>query len=244
VFDLRWLQATDDQVRAAAPATATAVRKKFPRSTLIAAIAALTVAVAGTAVLAAAGIENGFLGFLMVVAFAVAACCGISLFIWLGSRNAGVTGLRLDWVAAANGFFHNPSGLPAVDTMLLHAGRNVTGHHFFWNAAGEEFGSLSFVTGSGKSQSTHHWHYVAARLPAPLPRMVLDATANDFIGTDLPQGFARDQRVQLEGDFDKHFAPTPRSSTSRTPSTSSPPTSWRASSTTRPGSTSRSSTTP
>jgi len=205
VFDLRWLQATDEQVRAAVPPGSPVAKAKPLRGTAITGAVALVVAVAGTTALASAGVSNGFLGFLLTAAFIVAACCGIALLIRRGSRNTGVTDQRLDWVAAANGFFHNPSGLPAVDTMLLHAGHDVDGKHFFWNAAGDEFGSISYTTGSGKSQSAHHWHYVAARLPAPLPRMVLDATSNNFLGTDLPQGFARDQHVELEGDFDKHF---------------------------------------
>lgn len=45
------------------------------------------------------------------------------------------------------------------------------------------------------------------RLDAPLPHIVLDSVSdNSLFGTNLPIGYERDQRLSLEGDFDRHFA--------------------------------------
>lgn len=42
----------------------------------------------------------------------------------------------------------------------------------------------------------------------PLPNIVLDATSNDglFGASNLPSRFDRDQRLSLEGDFDRYFS--------------------------------------
>jgi hypothetical protein len=70
-----------------------------------------------------------------------------------------------------------------------------------------EFGNYRYTTGSGKEQTTHRWGYVAIKLDVPLPNIVLDATSNNALfGSNLPASFSRDQRLSLEGDFDKHFA--------------------------------------
>ena len=82
-----------------------------------------------------------------------------------------------------------------------------------------------------------------ARRPAAEHR-ARRAIGNNGFGSNLPASFQRDQRLSLEGDFDRYFiAVLPRRATSATPSTCSRPTSWRASSTTPPSSMSRSSTT-
>ena len=70
-----------------------------------------------------------------------------------------------------------------------------------------EFGNYSYTTGSGKDRTTHQWGYVAVKLDVPLPNIVLDATSNNSVfGSNLPATFDKDQRLSLEGDFDKHFA--------------------------------------
>lgn len=69
-----------------------------------------------------------------------------------------------------------------------------------------EFGNYQYTTGSGKSQQTHRWGYVAVRLSNLLPHIVLDAEGNNgFFGSNLPIFFDRDQHLGLEGDFDKYF---------------------------------------
>ncbi len=69
-----------------------------------------------------------------------------------------------------------------------------------------DIGNYEYTTGSGKNRRTHQWGYLAFKLERRLPHMVLDARRNNLLlGTNLPTSFRRDQRLSLEGDFDKHF---------------------------------------
>lgn len=68
-----------------------------------------------------------------------------------------------------------------------------------------EFAKYSYTTGSGKEQTTHEWLFVRIPLPYPLPNIVLDAKSNNSLGSNLPRSFARNQRLSLEGDFDRYF---------------------------------------
>jgi hypothetical protein len=70
-----------------------------------------------------------------------------------------------------------------------------------------DLGNYRYTTGSGKEKTTHNWGYLALRLERRLPHMVLDARGNNGIlgGSSLPTSFRRDQRLSLEGDFDKYF---------------------------------------
>lgn len=68
-----------------------------------------------------------------------------------------------------------------------------------------DLGNYQYTTGSGKSRRTHNWGYLAIKLDRMLPHMILDAKANNFLGTNLPVSFSRDQVLSLEGDFDRHF---------------------------------------
>lgn len=70
-----------------------------------------------------------------------------------------------------------------------------------------DLGNYRYTTGSGKEKTTHTWGYLALRLERKLPHMVLDARENNSIlgGSSLPTSFRRDQKLSLEGDFDKHF---------------------------------------
>ncbi|WP_010205153.1 hypothetical protein [Salinibacterium sp. PAMC 21357] len=70
-----------------------------------------------------------------------------------------------------------------------------------------DYGNFSYVTGSGKNRRTHNWGYLALELDRALPHMVLDAVSNNqlFGVTNLPQSFAKNQVLKLEGDFNSHF---------------------------------------
>lgn len=67
-------------------------------------------------------------------------------------------------------------------------------------APGVEFGNLL-----DRAKRSGDWHYLTVRLPSPLPHLVLDATANDTVRSDLPPGLDRGRRISLEGDFDRWF---------------------------------------
>ena len=83
--------------------------------------------------------------------------------------------------------------------MITTARGGVRGHPRFV-APGIEFGNLS----AGAPRSSE-WHYLAVTLPAALPHLILDATSNDTITSDLPARVERSQRLSLEGDFDRWF---------------------------------------
>lgn len=69
-----------------------------------------------------------------------------------------------------------------------------------------EFGNYQYKTGKGRNEHTFRWGYVAVKLDVPLPHIVLDAVGNNSVfGSNLPTRFDRNQRLSLEGDFDRYF---------------------------------------
>jgi hypothetical protein len=58
-----------------------------------------------------------------------------------------------------------------------------------------------------RSTRDHYYGFVRFKLPGRLPPMVLDATANNTFKyiSNLPGWFGGDQKLSLEGDFDKYF---------------------------------------
>ena len=69
-----------------------------------------------------------------------------------------------------------------------------------------EFGNYQYTTSNGKQSTTHRWGYVAVKLDVPLPNIVLDALGNNTLGSTLAAAFRGDQRLSLEGDFDRYFS--------------------------------------
>ncbi|RLQ84641.1 hypothetical protein D9V28_07645 [Mycetocola zhadangensis] len=116
---------------------------------------------------------------------------------------------RLDRFAAANSMTYqsrvaNPS-LPGMifsiggDRITTDALRTVTSPHV-------EYGHHQYVVRRGKRSTTFRWGYIAIELGTALPHIVLDAVANNSIlGTNLPTSFGAQQRLSLEGDFDRYF---------------------------------------
>jgi hypothetical protein len=118
---------------------------------------------------------------------------------------------RLIAFAAANqmtiGF---DAGAPAYDGIIFTQGNSrarpvVLGYD--QGASPFEIGNYQYETGSGKTRTVHRTGYVRIRLPRRLPNMVLDATSNNLFGkiSNLPTGFYANQRLSLEGNFDKYF---------------------------------------
>lgn len=118
---------------------------------------------------------------------------------------------RLNHFAQANGMTWFPvSTNPPLPGMIFSQGSARTTTDI---VRGEkprlvEFGNHSFVTGSGKNKTTHRWGYVAVHLSTPLPHIVLDAEGNNLglFGSNLPTRFNKEQRLSLEGDFDRYFS--------------------------------------
>lgn len=70
-----------------------------------------------------------------------------------------------------------------------------------------EFGNLQHQVRDGDSTRTATIGYIAIRVDNLLPNIVLDAVGNNSLSGGLPFGLGldRDQRLRLEGDFDKFF---------------------------------------
>ncbi|MFB6610252.1 hypothetical protein ACFCVO_08035 [Agromyces sp. NPDC056379] len=107
---------------------------------------------------------------------------------------------RQTLTALANGFEPEPSPV-ATFSSIISLERTAVREYPRFVAPGVEIGNLSYRS-SGRSGE---WHYLAVELPSPLPHLILDATSNGRISGDLPVGFEREQRMSLEGDFDRWF---------------------------------------
>jgi hypothetical protein len=143
------------------------------------------------------------LGILAIVALVVV--LGVRAFLGAGERAYRLTGF-----AAANGMTYLPRiDDPQLPGMIFHSG---SARHSLDAVRGAhprfvEFANYRYTTGSGKNRTTHKWGYVAIKLDVPLPHIVLDALGNNglFGVSNLPASFDADQRLGLEGDFDRYF---------------------------------------
>ena len=145
------------------------------------------------------------------VVFLVIVLTVVGIGIWRAVNGSGAARwYRLDRFAQANGMtWHPVSENPPLPGMIFGHGSARKSTDVVRGARPRfvEFGNYEYTTGSGKNRTTHHWGYVAVKLSTPLPHIVLDATSNNALfGSNLPASFDRDQRLSLEGDFDKHFA--------------------------------------
>ncbi len=124
-------------------------------------------------------------------------------------RRSGVRQFRLDRFARANGLSYRPTAIPvALPGMIFTMGGTSVVRDLLWRDGRSplSIGNQRTIVGSGRNRKEHRWGYVALRLPVPLPHIVLDAIGNNSLRHPrLPVTFAKDQRLSLEGDFDRHF---------------------------------------
>ncbi|RWR19949.1 hypothetical protein D8Y23_06785 [Microbacterium enclense] len=147
----------------------------------------------------------GFLLFFVAV-IALVAYTLVVLF-----RGRATRRYRLAHFAAANGLTWIPAvSSPDLPGMIFALGRDREATDVVRGSLGRPLAvaNYSYKTGSGKNEQTHKWAYVELRLDTPLPHIVLDAVGNNglFGMSNLPTTFGRDQRLSLEGDFDRYFA--------------------------------------
>ncbi|MFE1664664.1 hypothetical protein [Microbacterium sp. P02] len=144
-----------------------------------------------------------------VLAFGAIAAL-IVVFAVRGSLGAGGRWYRMSRFAQANGMTYLPAvTAPGLPGMIFSLGSSRASSDVVRGDSPRfaEFANYRYTTGSGKNRTTHKWGYVAIKLDVPLPHIVLDALGNNgLFGSNLPAAFDRDQRLGLEGDFDKHFA--------------------------------------
>lgn len=149
----------------------------------------------------------GFAFAVPVLILVAVAAIGIPLGI-RAQRHKRETAYRLSRFAAANGMvYEHEVDDPPLPGMIFQNGSSREASSLLrgYQPRFVEFGNYQYTTGSGKNRSTHRWGYVAVKLDVPLPNIVLDALGNNTLGTNLPASFARDQRLSLEGDFDRYF---------------------------------------
>lgn len=149
--------------------------------------------------------------FALLAIAAVLAGIGYVTFRFVAGGNRWEGLLRRTRFAAANGLVYvHQVAAPAYPGAIFGLGnsRQATGNYRAPFAPELDIGNYEYTTGSGKQKTTHNWGYMALRLPRQLPNMLLDAKANDgiFGSTTLPFVFRKDQRLSLEGDFDKYFS--------------------------------------
>ncbi|HEU0206579.1 MAG TPA: hypothetical protein VFQ74_07805 [Pseudolysinimonas sp.] len=157
------------------------------------------------------GIQNGKpIGVLFASLFVLVIAAGA---IWAVRASGGRGGrwerwYRLSRFAAANGMRFQPMDVPpAYPGQIFQIGRNqVVVEHLVTGGRFLDIGNFRYITGSGKSQTTHNWGFVALALDRAMPNIVLDAKANNsFFSSNLPVALDRKQILHLEGDFDQHF---------------------------------------
>ncbi|MGL3148724.1 hypothetical protein ACSS7Z_00045 [Microbacterium sp. A82] len=156
-----------------------------------------------------AGLSNGGPPFILLpVVIITFLAIGLGLLIWSTNRSARIARYRLSQFAAANNMtYEDRINDPQLPGMIFNIGRSrhsdrlVRGH----SPRFVEFGNYQYTTGLGKHSTTHSWGYVAVKLDVPLPNIVLDALGNNGFGTNLPASFQKEQRLSLEGDFDRYF---------------------------------------
>ncbi|WP_460740624.1 hypothetical protein [Microbacterium neimengense] len=150
---------------------------------------------------------------LIVILFplAIPPVIGVVVLVSAIRRRSGVRSYRLNGFAEANGFTYEPyAPAPPLPGMIFtrpgQSSAFVTDILRRRQGYALEIGNHTCTTGSGRSTSTYRWGYAAMRLPVALPHIVLDAHGNNAIGRPrLPIAFAKDQRLSLEGDFDRFF---------------------------------------
>ena len=137
----------------------------------------------------------------------VIAAIAIPLLV-ISRRRTRESTYRIARFAQANGMTFRPFvSDPPLPGMIFHLGHSRIASQLVRGQEPRfvEFGNYRYTTGSGKNKTTHSWGYVAVKLDVPLPNIVLDALGNNGLGSNLPSTFSKDQRLSLEGDFDRHF---------------------------------------
>jgi hypothetical protein len=102
---------------------------------------------------------------------------------------------------------------PNYDGMIFNIGNDRSSYSQLQSAKTGlyEIANYSYATGSGKDRSVFNFGYIMIKLDRNLPNIVLDSTKNNdkslfgIAGSNLPVSFRNNQRLSLEGDFDKYF---------------------------------------
>ncbi len=134
---------------------------------------------------------------------------GIIAIIVSAQRRGRIARYRLSTFAAANNMTYiDRITAPPLPGMIFQIGHSRRADRIVRGVSPRfvEFGNYQYTTGSGEDSNTYNWGYIAVKLDVPLPNIVLDALGNNSFRTNLPASFRKDQRLSLEGDFDRYFS--------------------------------------
>lgn len=167
----------------------------------------VTVAVIALSVLLVAGHQSAA-GAVLIPAAVVLAAIAVALW-WLTGRVAGsARTYRLHRFAEANGMTYSTTEKdPDLPGVLFGRGIMRTAHDVFRDdESGFEVGGFTYRVRSWMDSRTTAYRrgYVGIRLPRHLPNIVL-MRRGSWVIRDLWDTFDRNQRMSLEGDWDKSF---------------------------------------
>lgn len=152
----------------------------------------------------------GALGTVLPMIVLFGAIGAVAFFVVRGNFGRYERWYRLQRFASANGMSFVPTfASPGLPGMIFGIGSSRLSSDLVRGQQPRfvEFANYQYTTGSGKNRTTHRWGYVAIKLDVPLPHIVLDATSNNSLfGSNLPATFDKDQKLSLEGDFDRFFS--------------------------------------
>ncbi|WP_285365353.1 hypothetical protein [Microbacterium sp. LMC-P-041] len=160
----------------------------------------------GYAVGQEAGVAVAALIGLMLLAGIVV---GVVMLVRRSIRMRNITRFRLARFARANAMSYlDRIDEPPLPGMIFSSGSSRMSTDVLRGVEPRfvEFGNYQYTTSNGKQSTTHRWGYVAVKLDVPLPNIVLDALGNNTLGSTLAGAFRSDQRLSLEGDFDRYFS--------------------------------------
>lgn len=147
--------------------------------------------------------------FPLVLIGAVVAVIAIAGLRRLRSGGRWARWMRIARFAQANDMTFSPvQGNPSYPGEIFLLGRDRQAIDHVTTSTGRflDLGNYRWTTGSGKSQQTHTWGFMAMSLDRNMPNIVLDSKANNTIfGSNLPATLDRSQILHLEGDFDRYF---------------------------------------
>lgn len=131
----------------------------------------------------------------------------ILLIVSVSQYLRAATSIRMRQFAKANGFEFYEGSERNESGLIFSRGRS---RHFrifqATNQPWSELGNYNYTIGSGKNRQTFYYYYLRIPLPRRLPNMVLDSKKNNIFGmSNLPEKFSRNQKLELEGDFNNYF---------------------------------------
>lgn len=141
--------------------------------------------------------------WLLGVAIAIAFAAGLLMFIVLIVPDKKE--MRAKRFAAEHGFsYAMTSGGSGMQGVLFEAGTNKRTMQVFQLPGDVLVSNWEFEKTT--DEKTLKWRFIELPLPRRVPHLVLDAVANNgLFGSNLPQGLARSQVIELEGDFARFF---------------------------------------